>query len=107
MPPEKAITPPRLIMVSNRLPVTVADDGTSTLAFKYSGGGLAAGPSAYQEMVRREAEAVAREKGTEPVHREVLWVGWPGQAVDDPAEREAVSQRLRTEHGAHPVFLDA
>lgn len=77
----------RLVVVSNRLPVSVVKrkDG---LRFQASQGGLATGLGAYFR--------------THPG----LWVGWPGVMSErvDAEERRAITQRLATD-GCHPVFL--
>jgi trehalose 6-phosphate synthase/phosphatase len=77
----------RLILVSNRLPVSI-DRKKSELTFKMSMGGVATGLGAYHET------------------HESLWVGWadvPGKLTVDLADE--VSDRLRSEHGCVPVFL--
>ena len=76
--------PARLLIVANRLPVTLGDDGV-----KKSSGGLVAA-----------LEGVAKEDYA------VRWVGWPGGDV--PADRQpAVRQMLHEQAGATPVFLSA
>lgn len=81
----------RLIIVSNRLPVTLATDGPS-FELKPSSGGLVSALGAYLERRQRE----------EPTF-EYHWVGWPGASIDEalePAVREALAAQ-----NAHPVFL--
>lgn len=77
----------RLVVASNRLPVTITrEDGTYRT--KESVGGLVSGLNPFLE-----AQGAER-----------LWIGWPGIPApkqDHPALRE----RLRKEHGALPVFL--
>jgi trehalose 6-phosphate synthase/phosphatase len=75
---------PKLIIVSNRLPVTVSAE-KGQLAFKESAGGLATGMSSfYQE-------------------RNAIWIGWPGNV---PRRQQADARaRLRAEHRAEPVFI--
>jgi trehalose 6-phosphate synthase/phosphatase len=75
---------PKLIIVSNRLPVTVkADKGQ--LEFTESAGGLATGLSSfYQE-------------------RNAIWIGWPGNV---PRRHQAEARaRLRSDFAAEPVFI--
>lgn len=72
----------KLIMVSNRLPVSIGSDGSTTrttggLASALEGAGLADEP---------------------------LWVGWPGQAAEDFDDLEAVGAEMR-KSGVVPVFL--
>ncbi len=77
----------RLILVSNRLPVSI-DRKKSELSFKMSMGGVATGLGAYHET------------------HESLWVGWadiPGKVT--PEVTAEVQTRLREEHGCVPVFL--
>ncbi len=75
---------PKLIIVSNRLPVTVAAE-KGQLDFRESAGGLATGMSSfYQE-------------------RNAVWIGWPGNV---PPRRQAEARaRLREGYNAEPVFI--
>jgi len=77
----------RLILVSNRLPVSI-DRKKGELSFKMSMGGVATGLGAYHET------------------HESVWVGWadiPGKVTVEVADE--VRQRLHDEHGCMPVFL--
>ncbi|MFB0509637.1 MAG: bifunctional alpha,alpha-trehalose-phosphate synthase (UDP-forming)/trehalose-phosphatase, partial [bacterium] len=83
----------RLLVVSNRLPITVSEkDGK--LKFRTSVGGLVSGLSAYLDSLK---EAPFTES-------EYIWVGWPGIAVNDKAKEELRSRAL-AEFKAYPVFL--
>jgi trehalose 6-phosphate synthase/phosphatase len=73
-----------LILVSNRLPVTVRQDG-GVMSLQQSGGGLATGLRG------------AREK------RGGVWIGWPGD-VPGTQNRAAVDRQLE-EISAVPVYL--
>ncbi len=75
--------PQKLINVSNRLPVTVSDDGIT----KSSGGLVAA------------LEGLGRSRYA------VKWLGWPGGAIDDPDRRREVAETLERDFGCTPVFL--
>ena len=78
---------PSLVIVSNRLPMSVKKvDGS--LVFEQSSGGLATGLTDY---VRRGS---------------TKWIGWPGIASDDltRAERAQITRELR-KSGCYPVFL--
>ena len=78
---------PRVVIVSNRLPVSVKKvDGK--LEFLPGPGGLATGLSSY-----------AKDGSN-------LWIGWPGIASDelDEKERKEVIQELKKHH-CSPVFL--
>lgn len=85
-----AMSPPadqRLIVVSNRLPVTVHRDGDGSYSFKDSCGGLATGMSG----IKREFE--------------MIWYGWPG--IEIPSEEEGkFSKALWENHSAVPVPVD-
>mgnify|MGYP000117786333 CR=1 FL=1 len=77
----------RVIIVSNRLPVSVSKrDGE--LRFSPSPGGLATGLSSFYKRI------------------ESVWVGWPGITSEKlkPSEMGKIRGRLREEH-CHPVFL--
>lgn len=78
----------KLIVVSNRLPVSVSkQDGK--LVFEPSSGGLATA------MASLEGDTTQR-----------LWIGWPGVCSDEltASEKSTITRRLRT-YGCHPVFL--
>ncbi len=72
----------KLIMVSNRLPVKIAADGTATRTT----GGLASA-----------LEGAGLEE-------EPLWVGWPGQATEEFEDPEAIKREM-VKSGTVPVFL--
>lgn len=78
---------PRLVIVSNRLPVSVKKvDGR--LEFYPSAGGLATGLASYAKSGRNR------------------WIGWPGMPSDDldDSEKAQITKELR-KHNCHPVFL--
>jgi trehalose 6-phosphate synthase/phosphatase len=78
----------RLLIVSNRLPVSTAVDGES-VSFVPASGGLATGLRGYHQ----------RTGG--------LWIGWPGTSDTLlPAAQDALSQRLQ-QSGIIPVYLSA
>ena len=76
-----------LVIVSNRLPVSIAKSG-GTFTITPSVGGLATGLASY-----------AGKRGT-------LWVGWPGLPSDDltEADKQQITAKLK-KLGCHPVFL--
>ncbi|KAJ9628363.1 Trehalose-6-P synthase/phosphatase complex synthase subunit [Knufia peltigerae] len=74
----------RLIVVSNRLPVTLKRGSDGKYEFKESSGGLATGISG----VKRD--------------NQMLWYGWPGLEIPKSEEPE-IAQSLRQHHGAIPV----
>jgi trehalose 6-phosphate synthase/phosphatase len=75
----------KVIIVSNRLPVTIQQQ-ESGLAFKPSAGGLATGLSSVYQKDHN------------------LWIGWPGLADVGTEERGKITSALNNDHMA-PVFL--
>ena len=79
----------RLIIVSNRLPITVTrNKKNSPLEFHSSIGGLSTGLSSFYKSYN------------------ALWIGWPGIALDRIKEedKENITKKLSHE-GCYPVFL--
>ncbi|HYO07942.1 MAG TPA: bifunctional alpha,alpha-trehalose-phosphate synthase (UDP-forming)/trehalose-phosphatase [Tepidisphaeraceae bacterium] len=74
-----------LINVSNRLPVTVGDDGT----IKKSSGGL-----------------VAALEGLPAEQYQLKWIGWPGGNIPEARQAE-VERQLADTLGAAPVFISS
>lgn len=85
----------RLIIISNRLPVSAVRTG-GALAFEQSAGGLVSGVKAYCALLPRTIHGVTID--------EYCWVGWPGIAVAAEEEMD-VTHRLQKEFHAYPVFL--
>ncbi|MEL7342230.1 MAG: trehalose-6-phosphate synthase, partial [Bacteroidota bacterium] len=77
----------RLIIVSNRLPITI-NRKKGELIYHPSAGGLATGLNSLDQSIER------------------IWIGWPGQPVEDPAEQETIRQQFRKDNMV-PVFLSA
>ncbi len=75
----------RLIIVSNRLPITV-DRKEGQLHYHPSAGGLATGLSSLDADIQR------------------IWIGWPGQAIEDRWQQDAIRRNLERD-GMVPVFL--
>jgi trehalose 6-phosphate synthase len=77
----------RLLLISNRLPITIkrSDDGNYT--FSMSSGGLVTGLSGLSKTTTFQ------------------WYGWPGLEVPD-TEAGPMVKRLKEEYNAHPVFID-
>lgn len=73
----------KIINVSNRLPVTLGDDGS----VKRSSGGL-----------------VAAVEGMQGEGFNLHWIGWPGAPVDSQ-EQAALKHKLEQESQCSPVFL--
>jgi trehalose 6-phosphate synthase/phosphatase len=78
----------RLLIVSNRLPVTI-DKGKNGLQFHYSLGGLATGLGSFYKSY------------------ESIWIGWPGITSDkiNKGERKDLVATLMSEFKCYPVFL--
>jgi len=76
----------KIIIIANRLPVTVQGRGNA-IEMAQSVGGLSTGLS-----------SLPKEYQTE-------WVGWPGLAHND--DRKEIEKRLVSEFNYHPVFLNA
>ena len=73
-----------LVVVSNRLPITLTET-PSGYTYKPSAGGLATALSGLQEA-------------------NFLWIGWPGAVVEEGAQKHVEEDLLR-EHRCMPVFL--
>lgn len=71
-----------ILNVSNRLPVTVTDQG-----IKKSSGGL-----------------VAALEGVDPSLYDLRWLGWPGGSIPEEQQPE-IAARLKNEFGCVPVFV--
>ncbi|MGQ4808228.1 hypothetical protein NKDENANG_01604 [Candidatus Entotheonellaceae bacterium PAL068K] len=89
MPRGNGYSPPaRLLIVSNRLPVTITTPTPAAVAIERSSGGL--------------ATAMARTHET----HDSLWVGWPGGHFR-AAIRKQIAHLLQDQHHCVPVFLSA
>ena len=76
---------PRLIIISNRLPVTI-DQKEGELHFYPSAGGLATGLKSMETDLEK------------------IWIGWPGQEIESKINQEEVKEQL-IKDGLVPVFL--
>lgn len=76
----------RVLVVANRLPVTIKVSPGGDVTLGLSSGGL-----------------VSALLGTRS-ELEFLWIGWPGQTLPLSHEAEIV-EKLRKEHGCVPVLL--
>lgn len=81
----------RLIIVSNRLPVSIVKDEKG-YHYAASSGGLASGLGAYVEKLKKEKKTKVK----------IEWLGWPGSSVDN---EEKVKKEIYKKYGAHCVFL--
>ncbi len=77
---------PRLVIISNRLPITI-DTKDGELFYHPSAGGLATGLSSLDKDYDR------------------IWVGWPGKIIEEEWEKPAIVQSLKG-GGLVPVFLN-
>ncbi|MCP5495099.1 MAG: bifunctional alpha,alpha-trehalose-phosphate synthase (UDP-forming)/trehalose-phosphatase [Leptospiraceae bacterium] len=85
----------RLIVVSNRLPLTaVQKDGE--IIFQESVGGLVTGISAYLNST---------QNGPDAEKMDYIWIGWPGINVSGKEKKEEFKKRTLNEYKCHPVFI--
>lgn len=80
----------RLIIISNRAPISIIRD-ESGYHYSPSSGGLASGLNAYVEKLKVKNPGM-----------EVVWMGWPGGIVDDEVK---VGAEISEKYGVHSVFL--
>ncbi|MEL6866118.1 MAG: bifunctional alpha,alpha-trehalose-phosphate synthase (UDP-forming)/trehalose-phosphatase, partial [Bacteroidota bacterium] len=76
----------RLVIVSNRLPVTI-DKKEGELFYHPSAGGLATGLSSLEGEVDK------------------IWIGWVGQEIESPEEQQK-ARTLLADQDLIPIFLD-
>jgi trehalose 6-phosphate synthase len=77
----------RLLLVSNRLPITIKRSDDGKYDFSMSSGGLVSGLSGLTKSTT------------------FRWYGWPGLEVPEE-EIPVVQKRLKDEYGAIPVMID-
>lgn len=83
----EGVNPGRLLLLSNRLPITIKRSDDGSYSFSMSSGGLVTGLSGLSKTTSFQ------------------WYGWPGLEVPEN-EVEGMKKRLKDEYGAHPVFID-
>lgn len=76
-----------LIVVSNRLPITITKDAQGEYHFKMSSGGLVSALSGTKKSMS------------------FTWIGWPGFFIP-PKDRPHVDKRLMDEYSCQAVYLD-
>jgi len=76
-----------LIVVSNRLPVTINKDANGEYHFKMSSGGLVSALSGFKKSLN------------------FTWIGWPGFFIP-LKDRPIVDKRLKEEYSCQAVYLD-
>ena len=79
--------PPRLLMVSNKTPISIKRSSEGSYSFSQGSGGLISGVSGLSKTIP------------------YTWYGWPGLEVPE-ADIAGLSSRLKDEFGSVPVFLD-
>lgn len=84
---EPVSTGARLLLISNRLPITITRSAEGKYDFSMSSGGLVSGLSGMTKSTTFE------------------WYGWPGLQVPED-EVVDLKRRLKQEYGASPIFLD-
>lgn len=77
----------RLLLISNRLPITIKRSADGKYDFSMSSGGLVTGLSGLAKTTTFQ------------------WYGWPGLEVPQD-EIEDVTSKLKDEFNAVPVFMD-
>ncbi|CAE7184659.1 unnamed protein product [Rhizoctonia solani] len=77
----------RLIVVSNRLPITISRDAKGEYHFKMSSGGLVSALSGCKKSMS------------------FIWIGWTGLYIP-PKDRALVDKRLMEEYSCQAVYLD-
>src|ERR1700721_919178 len=76
-----------LIVISNRLPITITKDKSGEYHFKMSSGGLVSALSGFKKSLN------------------FTWIGWPGFFIP-PKDRALVDKRLKEEYSCQAVYLD-
>lgn len=77
----------RLLLISNRLPITIKRSEDGKYDFSMSSGGLVSGLSGLSKSTTFQ------------------WYGWPGLQVPD-GEVDEMKKKLKDDYGAVPVFID-
>lgn len=87
MSPTKEPEQGRLLLISNRLPITIKRSDDGKYDFSMSSGGLVSGLSGLSKSTTFQ------------------WYGWPGLEVPEN-EIPGLKDRLKEEYNAVPVMLD-
>jgi trehalose 6-phosphate synthase/phosphatase len=80
----------RLLIVSNRAPVTIRKEN-DLISYTESSGGLVSGLRAYIDKKRKENP-----------EQEILWIGWPGDHVTD---QENIRNDILNKYNTYSVFI--
>lgn len=81
----------RLLIVSNRAPVSIARDESGNIRYEESSGELTSGLRTYIDRIKK----------TDP-ETEIIWIGWPGAAAEN--ERKT-SEEIRKKFGVVSVSI--
>lgn len=84
---DNATSSGRLLLISNRLPITIKRSDDGQYSFSMSSGGLVTGLSGLSKATSFQ------------------WYGWPGLEVPE-AEAGPMTQQLKEKYNAIPVFVD-
>ena len=84
----------RLIVISNRLPLTLTEKN-GKYEYKQSVGGLATGIMSYLDKLR--------ENSSEKV--EYVWLGWPGLSPKTESKKKELKKTLLEDYNCFPVFF--
>jgi len=84
----------RLLVISNRLPITI-EKKEGKLYLKESSGGLVSGLSSYLDSLKGSSF---------PSKTDYVWIGWPGIEVEQN-EQEGLKKRILNEYRSYPVYL--
>lgn len=82
----------RLLIVSNRLPITMEDNGQK---LKESVGGLVSGIKAYLDFKNPKSHELVSD---------YTWIGWPGTTIKD-SMKKTIKSKVYSDFHAYPVFL--
>lgn len=85
----------RLLLISNRLPVTIKREN-KTLSYEPSVGGLVTGIRDFLEYNKKNTKKKSITN--------YLWAGWPGATINN-SEHESVQKELLKKFNSFPVFL--
>jgi trehalose 6-phosphate synthase len=84
---DSATSSSRLLLISNRLPITIKRSDDGQYSFSMSSGGLVTGLSGLSKFTSFQ------------------WYGWPGLEVPE-TEAGPMTQQLKEKYNAIPVFVD-
>jgi trehalose 6-phosphate synthase/phosphatase len=84
----------RLLIVSNRLPITI-EKKDDKLSLKESSGGLVSGLSSYLDSLKGSVF---------PAKTDYIWIGWPGIEIEENFQNE-LKTKILNEYNSYPVFV--